>query len=269
MIEHFEVVITPFDRKRTVRVHLPTNYHADSDKIYPVLYMHDGQNLFKDEDASYGISWGISEYLQESRIELIVVGIDCSSEGYKRLDEYSPWKSSAMSEIFSTEDKEIGGEGKEYIDFIVHTLKPMIDHKYRTNPDDTSMAGSSMGGLISTYAACAYPSIFRKIAAVSSAFWFNQNEIEDFIKNSDLSSIEKFYLDIGTKESTGSIDSQKYVESSKSVYRILKNKVKNSKFVIAEDAIHNEKAWKKRVPSILSYLLGHRAGSIVPGQDKL
>lgn len=252
MFEHFEVVITPFDRKRTIRVFLPKDYIKNPEKRYPVLYMHDGQNLFKDEDAGYGMAWGISDYLNSSDIELIIVGIDCSNEGYKRLDEYSPWKSTAP--IFSGENMEFGGEGKEYIDFIVHELKPMIDRKYRTNPDDTAMAGSSMGGLISTYAACAYPTIFRKIASVSSAYWFNQSEIEDFIRNSDLSGVAKFYLDIGTNESTGDIDSGRYVESSQAVYDILKDKVKDSKFVIAEGAVHNENAWKERVPAIFTYL---------------
>lgn len=254
MYEHFEITITPFNRKRIVRVYLPNDYQDNSEERYPVLYMHDGQNLFKDEDAGYGVSWGISDFLSNSDMRLIVVGIDCNSEGFKRLDEYAPWKSTTMSKVFPTFVEEIGGEGKAYIDYIVHELKPIIDEKYRTKPEDTSMAGSSMGGLISTYAACVYPNVFRKIASVSSAYWFNQNEIEDLIRQSDLTSIEKFYMDIGTKEVTESIDSKRYVQSSKAVYEILKEKVKDLKFEIIEDAVHNEEAWKKRVPEIFHYL---------------
>lgn len=254
MFEHFEVNITPFNQKRTVRVYVPNSYKDDSEKRYPVLYMHDGQNLYKDEDAGYGMSWGISDYLEQSGLELIVVGIDCNTEGYKRLDEYSPWVSTTIREKLPSLEGEIGGEGKDYIDYIVHELKPLIDKKYRTDADETSMAGSSMGGLISTYAACAYPHIFRKVASISSAYWFNQEEIEDLIKQSDLSKIKKFYLDVGTNESTESVDNQNYIQSSERVYQILKEKVKNCKFEIAEGAVHNELAWKERVPAIFTYL---------------
>lgn len=253
MFEHFKVMITPFNRERTVRVYLPKSYQEDTTKKYPVLYMHDGQNLYKDEDAGYGMSWGISDYLDESGMELIVVGIDCA-EGYQRLDEYAPWKSKAMGEIFSEEKQEIGGEGKEYIDYIVHELKPLIDRTYRTNPEETSMAGSSMGGLISTYAACVYPIIFKRVASVSSAYWFNQEEIEELIKISDLSKVERFYLDIGTEESTASIDHQKYVDSSQKVYELLKDKIQHCRFDVVEGAVHNELAWRKRVPEIFAFL---------------
>ncbi|KAA0549097.1 alpha/beta hydrolase [Bacillus sp. BGMRC 2118] len=254
MFEQFEVNITPLNRNRTVRVFLPNSYQVNTEKQYPVLYMHDGQNLYKDEDAGYGMSWGISDYLEQSRMDLIVVGIDCNTEGYKRLDEYSPWVSSTIKEKLPSLEGEIGGEGKEYIDFIVTELKAMIDQKYRTITNDTSMAGSSMGGFISTYAACKYPHIFRKIASVSSAYWFNQEELEKLVIQSDLSKVEKFYLDVGTKESTESVDNQNYIESSERVYRLIKEKVKNCKFDIVEGAIHNELAWKKRVPAIFSYL---------------
>ncbi|HYK73907.1 MAG TPA: alpha/beta hydrolase-fold protein, partial [Pseudoneobacillus sp.] len=110
MFDHFEVAITPFNRKRTVRIYLPNNYQQ-TDKKYPVLYMHDGHNLFKDEDASYGMSWGISDFLDKSDMELIVVGIDCNHEGYKRLDEYSPWVSKNIGEVLPSITEEIGGEG--------------------------------------------------------------------------------------------------------------------------------------------------------------
>jgi predicted alpha/beta superfamily hydrolase len=253
MFEHFTLRMDLLNRERKIRVYLPKHYFEQSDKFYPVLYMHDGQNLYRDEDAGYGMSWGISDYLDHSDIEMIVVGIDCN-DGYKRLDEYSPWASSEMRKIFAPELDGIGGEGKEYIEFIVKQLKPMIDEKYRTLPEETSMAGSSMGGLISTYAACKYPDIFKRVASVSSAYWFTQENIEQLIKASDLSSIQKFYLDVGTNESSGSIDSNRYIDSSQSVFTLLQDKVKDVKFVIAEGAVHNELAWRERVPAIFSYL---------------
>ncbi|WP_064093523.1 alpha/beta hydrolase [Rossellomorea aquimaris] len=252
MYEHFEVKITPLNRKRLVRVYLPNDYQQET-KTYPVLYMHDGQNLYKNEDAGYGMSWKIGEYLDKSNLDLIVVGIDCN-EGLYRLDEYGPWQSKEMTDIFSADRHTIGGEGKVYIDYIVHELKPLVDQKYRTNPEETSMAGSSMGGLISTYAACIYPDTFKRIASVSPAYWFNQENIEELINLSDLSQIERFYMDIGSNEATDSIDCQKYIESSRKVYHLLKEKIDNCKFEIVKDAEHNEIAWSKRVPQIFSYL---------------
>ncbi|WP_034759775.1 alpha/beta hydrolase [Rossellomorea vietnamensis] len=253
MYEHFEVNITPFNRKRKVRVYLPDDYHEMENKRYKVLYMHDGQNLYRDEDAGYGMAWRIGEYLDKEKMDLIVVGIDCN-DGLKRLDEYGPWESTEMTDVFSADRTSIGGEGKEYIEFIVNELKPLIDRTYRTNPEETSMAGSSMGGLISTYAACMYPHIFRKAASISSAYWFNQLEIEDLIKESDLSQVERFYMDIGTKENTETIDDLTYIDSSRDVYRILKEKVQDCRFEIIDGAEHNEIAWRERVPMIFEYL---------------
>jgi predicted alpha/beta superfamily hydrolase len=253
MFEHFSVNITPFNRERMVRVYLPKSYQENLSKKYPVLYMHDGQNLYKDEDASYGMSWGISDYLDENGMELIVVGIDCA-DGLKRLDEYGPWITKAMNDMLTEEKQTIGGEGKAYIDYLVHELKPMIDRKYRTKPDETSMAGSSMGGLISTYAACVYPTIFKRVAAVSSAYWFNQEEIEELIQCSDLTGVERFYLDIGMEESSAGSDHQLYINSSQKIYELLKNKMKNCKFEVVEGAVHNEIAWRKRVPEIFTFL---------------
>jgi predicted alpha/beta superfamily hydrolase len=253
MFDHFSINITPFNRERMVRVFLPKSYSEDPSKKYPVLYMHDGQNLYKDEDASYGMSWGISDFLDESGMELIVVGIDCA-DGLQRLDEYGPWITKAMNDMLTEEKQTIGGEGKAYIDYLVNELKPMIDRKYRTKPDETSMAGSSMGGLISTFAACVYPTIFKRVASVSSAYWFNQKEIEELIQRSDLSGVERFYLDIGTEEASAGIDHQLYINSSQKIYELLKNKIKDCTFEVVEGAVHNEIAWRKRVPEIFKFL---------------
>lgn len=252
MLEEFQITITPFQRERKVRVYLPKSYYQ-SEKAYPVLYMHDGQNLYRDEDASYGMSWRIADYLDQSDIEMIVVGIDCAP-GEVRLDEYAPWVNEEVGRELLNKDQAFGGEGKQYIDYIVHELKPMIDEKYRTLSNETAMAGSSLGGLISTYAACKYPHIFRKVASFSSAYWFNQNEIEHYIQESDLSDIERFYLDVGTKEVSGDVSNQKYVDSSQAVYELLKSKVSECRFDIIENAVHNENAWSKRVPDVFNYL---------------
>ncbi|MFX3624106.1 MAG: alpha/beta hydrolase [Ectobacillus sp.] len=253
MLEKFQVTMKALNRERNVTVYVPAGYFQTG-KAYPVLYMQDGQNLFRDEEASFGISWGIEDYLNKSGLEIIVVGIDCNHNGYDRFHEYAPWGNETLGKAMFDADCAIGGEGKLYVDFLVHELKSFIDRTYRTVAEDTAIAGSSMGGLISTYAACVYPEIFKKVASLSSAYWFNQGEIEQFIENSDLSEIQKFYLDVGTKEETSIIGHQDYIDSSIGVYRILKDKVKDCRFEIIADALHNEAAWRERVPQVFAYL---------------
>jgi len=253
MLEYFTVTITPFQSDRRVSVLLPKGYHT-SEKRYPVLYMHDGQNLFLDEEASFGVSWGLKDYLEQSDLEIIVVGIDCNREGFERFNEYAPWENRELGQRLFDDENLTGGKGKEYIEYITHELKPLIDEKYRTDPDETAMAGSSMGGLISTYAGCRYPHIYKRIGSLSSAYWINQNEIEAYIKESDLKGMERFYLDIGTKEDTSFINHQIYIDSSQAVYDLLKEKVKHVRFDTIEDAVHNEAAWRARLPEFLGYL---------------
>ena len=151
------------DNQRDIFVYLPPSY-ASSDRHFPVLYMHDGQNLF-DAETSFAGEWQVDEsmeLLSEEGIEAIVVGIP--NAGNDRLDEYSPF---AMSNLG-------GGKGDSYLEFIVQTLKPLIDVDFRTLPDreNTSILGSSMGGLISLYAFFRYPNIFGAAGAMSPAFWF-------------------------------------------------------------------------------------------------
>ncbi|WP_113928924.1 alpha/beta hydrolase-fold protein [Bacillus sp. P14.5] len=252
MYEQFKVTITTLNRERTIRTYLPKGYKENDEKRYPVLYMHDGQNLFRDEDAGYGMAWRVGDYLDESEFEMIVVGIDCN-DGLKRLDEYAPWESSKMPEVFDENCDTIGGEGQAYIEYIVHELKPFIDQKYRTRAGETSMAGSSMGGLISTYAACKYPHIFKRIASLSSAYWFNQEEIEALIRKSDMSAVERFYMDVGTAEVTETIDGETYERTSERVYDLLIDKV-NIRFDTIEGGVHNEIAWRERLPQVFGYL---------------
>ncbi|SMQ77506.1 Predicted hydrolase of the alpha/beta superfamily [Bacillus sp. OV166] len=253
MLEIFPVYITPFEQERLIRVYLPKNYNKEN-KRYPVLYMHDGQNVFRDNDAIGGKSLELENYLDEIGLEVIVVGIDQNSEDRK--NEYCPWVSGEYSKKILGYTSSEGGKGTEYIDFIVNELKPFIDNKYLTLKDRTAMAGISLGGLISTFAACRYPHIFTRVAAVSSAFYRNQEELEKLLKSSDLSSIEDFYLDCGTKEASGeALISKEFVASNNSIYEILREKISNVKFEIINDAEHNYFFFRERFPKILSFLV--------------
>ncbi|WP_227521478.1 MULTISPECIES: alpha/beta hydrolase [Bacillus] len=243
------------NRERMISVYLPKEYE-NSNKDYPVLYMHDAQNLYRDEDSFFGSSWRIADCLEEIGLELIVVGIDCNAEGTKRTDEFGPWiiEKSINRGLEIDELIDLGGEGEQYINFIVEELKPYIDKKYKTKVDDTAMAGSSAGGLISTYAMCKYPSIFKRVAALSNAYWLSQKEIEELTEKSNLSDIKKFYFDVGTKEQTATFGSDEYINSNISFKNVIDVKNINYRFEIVENAVHNEVAWRERFPAILKYL---------------
>lgn len=255
MIETFVQYMTKLQRERTIRIYVPNNYEYSS-KSYPVLYMHDAQNLYDDEQSFFGSSWRMEDCLEKSGLELIVVGIDCNPEGTKRSDELTPWiiRKDINKGLSIDEAIDVGGEGDAYLDFIFHELKPYIDSTYRTIQSDTAMAGSSSGGVISTYAMCRYPSIFTRVAALSNAYWLCQQEIETLLEKSDLSDVKRFYFDVGTNEQTATFGSDVYLHSNRSVKELLDRTDVPHRFDIIEDAVHNEIAWRERFSAILRYL---------------
>ncbi len=131
MIEKRTLWITPFNEYRTLAVYVPNNYY-EVEQDYPVLYMHDGQNVFQDTDAVGGVSLNINEYLDNQVIDIIVVAIDANPIREDRINEYCPWKCGDFCESLLGERSNLGGLGGEYIDYIVHELKPFIDLNYRT-----------------------------------------------------------------------------------------------------------------------------------------
>lgn len=254
LIEDFE--LKELGRKRTLRVYLPTD-NDSSDKRYPVLYMHDGQNLYDDATAAYGVSWGVSDILDErfnngNHNGIIVVGID--NHAVKRLDEYSPWV--GVDYPGTINPRYFGGEGFQYIDSIVNSVKPYMDANFTTLVDreNTIISGSSMGGYISLAAIFKYPQIFGKAAAFSSAIWFNENALLDFIKDQGMNLPIEIYMDTGTKEGTVA-DYQMYIDSNQRTADLIES-FANARvtFVLDEDGIHNEKDWRKRFPGMLEIL---------------
>ena len=252
MLEIFPLYINSFEQERLIRIYLPKNYGREK-QSYPVLYMHDGQNIFQDNDAIGGTSLKLENFLDENELEVIVVGIDQNSE--ERINEYCPWGNGEYSKKILGQESLAGGKGTQYVDFIVNELKPYIDNKYRTLKDRTAMAGISLGGLISTYAMCRYPQVFRNIIVISSAFYRNQEEIEKLLRDSDLSKIESIYLDCGTKEAGDEeAISKEFLASNNAIYEILNGKIKNAKFEVIKGAEHNYLAFRERVPEIFKFL---------------
>lgn len=254
----FRMFSNGLNREVRVFVMLPKTY-SKSKRQYPVLYMHDGQNLF-DPKQSYGnVSWGIPEAYDNNldMPEVIIVGIE--NGGDERSNELVPYKFS-FSELGYPEYGEgiYGGMTDVYLDFIVEEVKPYIDKNFRTfkSPNNTGIMGSSFGGLCSTYAATKYKDYFARFGCVSNAYFAVQQELEKAVKEADFSHVKKFYMDVGTKESSRAIENQNYVDSNNQVFDILKDKIPTSKlkYEVVKDAIHNESAWAKRFPDIVKFL---------------
>ena len=222
-------------------VYLPPNYQ-NSSKKYPVIYMHDAQNLFDDKTSFVG-EWHVDETLNElyktTKKGFIVVAVE--NGGEERINEYTPWK----------HEKYGGGKGAIYIDFLRNTLKPYIDANYRTKKQakHTAIIGSSLGGLISYYGGLKYPKTFGKIGALSTSFWFS-NKVEDFtLKNGNKTS--KLYLLVGGKEGEDMTEDTQIMKDL-----LLKTgfKSKNITAKINPEGEHNEAFWSSEFLSIVQWL---------------
>ncbi len=231
------------DRYRRIWVYLPPGY-ANSRKQYPVLYMHDGQNLFADS-SSFSGEWGVDESLDSlffagANKGIIVVGVD--NGGDKRLTEYSPWPNSTHG----------GGEGEAYARFLAETLKPAIDSTYRTlsGQKNTAIGGSSLGGLISLYTAFKYPKIFGKVAVFSPAFWFNP-ELYNWIEQQPVTEPQRIYFIASALESEEMLPDQERMHQL-----ILGRKHPDSKLSLnsSPDGAHKEWYWRREFPAAVLWL---------------
>ena len=253
MLDTFAMTIKAFQQERKIQVYLPRSYSLDP-KEYPVLYMHDGQNVFRNDEAIGGVSLELEKYLDEKDLDVIVVAIDQNSN--ERKNEYCPWENGAYSHQFlEAETPSFGGGGAAYVEFIVKELKPHIDGKYRTIENQTAMAGISMGGLISLYAACCYPEIFKNLILFSGAFYANQEKIEELMERADLSEIRSLYMDCGSSEAgSETIISKEFLASNRAVYEIAQRKLPAADFKVLDGEKHHYDCFKKRVPQLFSFL---------------
>lgn len=183
-----KVQMPQLNRDRTIRVYLPAGYTSAKQR-YPVIYMHDGQNIFTG-NTSFAGSWNVDSLLKTlpANKQCIVVGIDNS--GKYRMSEYNAY------------DSQYGkAEGALYIEFIVKTLKPHIDSIYRTKQEAkfTTIAGSSMGGLIAMYGALNHPEVFGNAGIFSPAFWIAPKMYTD-VAEAKMDTRQRFFLSCGDQE---------------------------------------------------------------------
>ncbi len=240
-------LIPQLKRTRRVWIYLPECYSSCT-KRFPVLYMHDGQNVF-DDATSYSGEWGVDEYLDSLGMdakECIVVAIDNGST--KRLNEYCPYDFNPGD--FTTSGKSNKGEGNQYVDFLVKTLKPFIDKNYRTAKDksNTAIAGSSMGGLISLYAVLKYPKVFGAAGIFSPAFSLAPKIFED-IKARGKKVSSKIYFYAGKQEGETMVPDM--LKAYEAMSKISKAKMQA---VIRNDGRHNEPTWRNEFPLFYEWI---------------
>ncbi|OSZ77361.1 hypothetical protein CAP36_13260 [Chitinophagaceae bacterium IBVUCB2] len=229
--------IPQLNRNRRIWIYLPENYVSSKIK-YPVLYIHDGQNVFEDS-SSFSGEWGVDDFLDSTQSRnCIVVAID--NGGDKRMNEYNPYDNIRFGK----------GEGDAYVDFIANTLRPYINKNYRTLKcrKKTYVAGSSMGGLISMYAALKYPKIFGGAGVFSPSFWIAP-EIYSYLQTQGKKVKSKIYFYAGKEEGESMVPDM--LKAFEQMAKVSKSKMTT---VIRDDGKHNEATWRNEFPLFYNWI---------------
>lgn len=252
-------------RNRRVRVLLPKGYAEDTERTYPVVYFHDGQNVLYSKESFSGHSWKVIPTIKRNPdiSKMIVVAID--NDGMERMHEYAAWKYSETS----IPGVQFGGKGTLYAEFVMDVVKPLIDKEYRTKSDKahTAMIGSSLGGNITQFMGLAYQDQIGCLGVFSSANWLHQDAFDRFIERKKLDPSQRVYIYVGTEEAddtdktlmAGNIK-QAYINSSLTYFRQLIAggvHLHNLELEVISGAVHNEEAWALYLPDCLRFLSEH------------
>jgi predicted alpha/beta superfamily hydrolase len=233
--------------QRDLIIYTPPGYGDQPGRRFPVLYLHDGQNLF-DGATSFipGQDWHVGQTadlcIQSRTVEpLIIVGMYNTKA---RIREYTPTRVPKLG----------GGRADRYAKFLLEEVKPFVDREYRTLPDSqhTGIGGSSLGGLVSLYLGLKHAGIFGKIAALSPSVWWNQMVIHRFVLSAGIEPRPRIWLDIGTREGPRIIhDVEKFRDALlEKGWRL----ERDLHYERVEGAEHNEAAWARRVGPFLQFL---------------
>ncbi len=242
---------------RDISVYLPPSYGKLKTAHYPVMYMHDGQNVF-DAKTSYAGEWGAdeaAEALAAKGWECVIVAVP--NMGAARIDEYGPWRDDKLK-LPGLEGG--GGRANEYLDYLLQDVKPLIDSSFRvlTDAGHTGLCGSSMGGLISLWCALEAPDVFGFAGCLSPAFWVGRGNMFKYVQ-SHIAPDLRVYLDCGSQEGGGSRDSRAYASDVRRMRDLLAAQgCYDLVYLEQEGANHSEPMWRKRFPAVLEWFLNPR-----------
>ena len=243
--------------RRDVLVYLPPDYRRFSRKGYPVLYLHDGQNVFDAATAFAGVEWGVDEtaerLIQKKLIEpLIIVAV--ANTGEERIHEYAPTR--GVIDARAKRKKRSRGLARLYGHFLMNELKPFIDRKYRTKREAafTGLGGSSLGGLATLAIGILYPQAFSRLIVMSPSIWWDDFAIYRLVDSIEQKPSLKIWLDTGT------------AEPGWEQARELRNRLIEKDWKLLDDlqylevkgADHSEAAWARRVEPALRFLFPPR-----------
>lgn len=249
MVQRWDVTLPALtgNRPRKAYIYLPVGYGQDPERRYPVLYMFDGHNLFDDAEATYGKSWGLSDYLDYTRTPVVVAAVECNTEGNGRLEEYSP------VDFTFRDGSPIKGKGKKYMDWLVNEWKPCVDAEYLTLPDrgNTAIAGSSMGGLMTMFALARYNRFFSKGAALSPSLWVGEGKAAEIVKGGRYAANTVLYTDYGSREFAGHRGQRELF--AETCAALIDKKVLLTARVVP-GGTHCEASWEKSIPFFMNAL---------------
>ncbi len=254
---------------RRVTVFLPPDYHSAPARRYPVLYLHDGQNVFDAHRAAFGVEWRVDETIDAQvasgkLASVIAVAVD--NAGSHRVEEYTPPLPGGG-----------GGRASVYGDFLAFDLKPFIDGAYRTQPGPgtTAVMGSSLGGILSLHVARHHPESFGLAGCMSPSFWWNHRQVLEEWRDAAEKGPARLWIDIGTAEGDDEDGDgvTEPVEDARDA-RILawERGYKTGKdlgYLEDPGAEHNEHAWAGRLPHPLVFLFGGPASDAGGSKDKV
>ncbi len=239
---------------RLLHIYLPDDYY-ESNERYPVMYFFDGHNLFENYDASYGVCWGMKDFLNQWEKKIIIVGMECSHNGHERLSEYCPY-----SKHFNNEPSD--GRGKETFRWITEEIKPMIDSEFRTwsHREATGIGGSSMGGIMSMYGVLRYNHVFSKAACVSSGMFWNISNFRNDLKAAEVNPDTRIYMSWGEMEAgkapyrgTPDFDTRE-ARSTRKFERELQDRGARTYLYFQWGGRHCEADWALQVPVFMDWL---------------
>jgi predicted alpha/beta superfamily hydrolase len=251
LIKHEQFFSRHLRNQRDLIVYLPPGYEEQPHRAFPVLYLHDGQNLFDGSTAFGGTDWHVGQsadhFIYQRQVEpLIIVGI--YNTGKERLREYTPTRAPRLG----------GGSANRYAKFLLEEVRPFLRNTYRIleGPENTGIGGSSLGGLVSLYLGLRKPKIFGRIAALSPSVWWNERVILRFAAAAPVRPLPRVWLDIGTREGPRIVDD---VERFRDVLLGKGWQLgRDLQYQRIEGGEHNENAWAQRVGPFLQFLFPAR-----------